>query len=53
MERQYESVNCKPITKERFDKLYYTAKIKSKKQFRSADDFLNYLLDLIQNEKRN
>jgi len=44
--RTYDSINVKPETKKRVDKLYYSAKIK--KKYRSFDEFINELLDRLE-----
>ena len=44
--RKYEALNVKPETKKRIDTLYYSAKIK--KKYRSFDEWLNELLDSLQ-----
>ena len=46
---KYKSVNLNPETKLRIDKNYY--EMKFKKGFKTFDQFINYLLDVL--EKNN
>jgi hypothetical protein len=44
--RKYESINVLPETKLRVDKFYY--KMKVVKKFKTFDQFINHLLDALQ-----
>lgn len=44
--REYESLNLKPETKQRVDRMYYKAKMN--KKYRSVDEFLNEVLDKLE-----
>ena len=44
--RKYESINVTPETKLRVDELYY--KMKVSKKFKTFDQFINYILDALE-----
>jgi len=47
--RKYGSVNINPVTKRRVDAKYYELKVI--KGFKTFDQFVNYLLDVLEEEK--
>lgn len=44
--RKYESINVTTETKLRVDEIYY--KIKVEKKFKTFDQFINYILDIVE-----
>ena len=47
--RKYGSVNINPVTKRRVDAKYYELKVI--KGFKTFDQFVNYLLDVLEDGK--